>query len=191
MQIATMKTKAGKSIKQVALMRGINVGGNNMLPMADLAKMFTKAGCSNVQTYIQSGNVIFCAEPDLKDQIAKLISAQIAKKFGCEIPVVLRTVDEMETLAANNPFLKTGVEEERIYVMFLADWPAKEKIAQLDAKRSPGDEFILRGRDIYLRLGNGAARTKLTNAYFDSKLGTVSTMRNWRTVLKLREMMKA
>lgn len=172
-------------------MRGINVGGNNMLPMVELAKMFTKAGCSDVQTYIQSGNVVFCAEPDLATEIAKAISVQIAKKFKCEIPVVLRTADEMEAVAANNPFLKTGAEEERIYVMFLTDWPARERIAQLDAKRSLGDEFILRGRDIYMRLGNGAARTKLTNAYFDSKLGTVSTMRNWRTVLKLTEMMKA
>ena len=175
----------------VALIRGINVGGKNMVAMTELAKMFTKAGCSEVRTYIQSGNVIFSAEPDLALGVAAMISKQIAKKSGCNVPMVLRTAEEMEATAVNNPFIKAGADEDRLYVMFLADRPAKEKIAQLDVKRSLGDEFILHGREIYLRLGNGAARTKLTNAYFDSKLGTVSTMRNWRTVLKLREMMKA
>ena len=74
--------------------------------------------------------------------------------------------------------------------MFLADLPAASKIETLDPQRSPGDEYIVRGREIYLRLPNGVAGSKLTNAYFDSKLATTSTSRNWRTVTKLLEMMK-
>ena len=185
-----MKAKTSNSTRHVALLRGINVGGKNMLPMSELAKMFTKAGCANVRTFIQSGNVIFEADADLAGRLAKIISAQIEKKFGCKIPVVLRTARELAEVAASNPFLKTGAPEDMLFVMFLADLPKSENLAALDAKRSPTDEFIVQGREVYLKLEN-AARSKLTNAYFDSKLATVSTARNWRTVLKLLELTQA
>ncbi|HWF19397.1 MAG TPA: DUF1697 domain-containing protein [Verrucomicrobiae bacterium] len=186
-----MKTKPTSLTPYVALLRGINVGGKNMLPMADLAKMFVTARCTDVRTFIQSGNVIFNATPDLAGRIAEVISAQIARKFGCKIPVVLRSARQIEETAVNNPFIKAGAPEEMLHVMFLADLPKSDKVAQLDAKRSPPDEFIVRGQEIFLKLPNGAARTKLTNAYFDSKLATISTGRNWRTVLKLLELVKA
>lgn len=174
----------------IALLRGINVGGKNILPMADLAKMFVAAGCTDVQTYIQSGNVIFKAAPDVATGLPEVISAQIMKKFGFVVPVVSRNAVQLEDVVANNPFLKAGAPEGMLHVMFLADLPKTDSVAQLDPKRSPPDEFIVRGRDIYLKLPNGVARSKLTNAWFDSKLGTVSTGRNWRTVLKLLEMAK-
>jgi uncharacterized protein (DUF1697 family) len=186
-----MKIKPTHLASHVALLRGINVGGKNMLPMADLVKMFSKTGCENVRTFIQSGNVIFNADADLAERIADLISAQIAKKFGCKIPVVLRTARQLENVVANNPFIKTGTLGDILHVMFLANLPKPEAVAQLDAKRSPPDEFIVRNREIFLKLPNGNARSKLTNAYFDSKLATVSTVRNWRTVLKLEELTKA
>jgi uncharacterized protein (DUF1697 family) len=87
-------------------------------------------------------------------------------------------------------FFKAGVAEKELYVLFLADLPALRCIQDLDPDRSPPDAFKVRGREIYLRLPNGAARTKLTNQYFDSKLRTVSTARNWRTVTKLFELME-
>jgi len=178
-------------IRQVALLRGINVGGKNMLPMAELAKMFAAEECQNVKTYIQSGNVVFEVAPEISTKLAQKISAQIEKKFGCKIPVVLRTSKEMEAVATGNPFLKAGAAEDLCHVMFLADVPDKEGLSKLDPARSAPDEYIVNEREIYLKLPNGAGRSKLTNAYFDSKLKTVSTGRNWRTVLKLLEMMKA
>jgi uncharacterized protein (DUF1697 family) len=102
---------------------------------------------------------------------------------------VLRTAAELEAVVQKNPFLVAGVGEEMLYVGFLADLPEADGIATLDGERSPPDRFAVVGREIYFQLVNGAARTKLTNAYFDSKLKTVSTMRNWRTVLKLAELM--
>jgi uncharacterized protein (DUF1697 family) len=87
-----------------------------------------------------------------------------------------------------NPFLKAGAAEELLHVSFLADRPSTDLVAALDSTRSAPDEFAVVGREIYMKLVTGAAKTKLTNAYFDSKLKTVSTMRNWRTVLKLAEM---
>ena len=185
-----------KSLKHLALMRGINVGGKNMLPMKDLAKIFTAAGCGNVQTFIQSGNVIFDATPQLAIKLPGLISAQVAKRFGFQIPVVVRTHDQLQEIFAGNPFLKAGADADLLHVMFLADLPDPGAVASLDPQRSPPDEFIVQGREIFLRLPDGVAGRqrrgsdcKLTNSYFDSKLATVSTSRNWRTVTKLLEMM--
>ena len=84
--------------------------------------------------------------------------------------------------------IPAGLQADPLHVYLLADWPEKTAIQGLDAERSPGDSFVVKGREIYLHLPQGMARTKLTNAYFDSKLKTVSTARNWRTVAKLVEM---
>jgi uncharacterized protein (DUF1697 family) len=100
----------------------------------------------------------------------------------------VRTAKELADVVANNPFLKAGAPEKELHVMFLADAPSASRIETLDPARSPGDEFAVRGREIYLRLPNGTARSKLTNAYVDAKLGTVSTARNWRTVTTLLAM---
>jgi len=172
----------------VALLRGINVGGKNKLPMAVLASLFEKAGCTGVRTYIQSGNVVFKAAAGVERKIAAAVSKAIQAKCGMTVPVVVRTGAQLAAAVKANPFLKKGVKVETLHVMFLADPPAAAQVAGLDSNRSPGDAFIVRGGEIYLHLPNGAARTKLTNAYFDAKLKTVSTMRNWRTVLTLAEM---
>ena len=120
-----------------------------------------------------------------------LVAAQIASRFGYKTPVVLRTTDQLADVHAGNPFLPMGATEETLHVLFLADHPTPAAVAVLDPERSPGDTYLVRGRDVYLRLPNGAGTSRLTNAYFDSKLATMSTGRNWRTVTKLLEMMKA
>jgi uncharacterized protein (DUF1697 family) len=182
-----MKAKA--TGKHVALLRGINVGGKNMLPMKELAGLFVAAGCGEVVTYIQSGNVVFCADDKVAGGVQNAITKQVELQFGLKVPVVLRTASEMQAAIRGNPFLKAGAAEEMLHVSFLADRPGPDLVAGLDAMRSAPDEFAVVGREIYMKLVTGAAKTKLTNAYFDSKLKTVSTMRNWRTVLKLAEMM--
>jgi uncharacterized protein (DUF1697 family) len=180
---------AKASSRHVALLRGINVGGKNMLPMKELAAMFANAGCSDVVTYIQSGNVVFCADDKVAAGLDAAIARQVEARFGLRVPVVLRTAAEIDAVIRANPFLKAGASEEMLHVSFLADRPGKDLVAGLDAGRSAPDAFTVVGREIYMQLVNGVAGTKLTNAYFDSKLKTVSTMRNWRTVLKLAEML--
>ena len=172
----------------VALLRGINVGGKNKLSMDDLAGVFVEEGCRDVRTYIQSGNVVLRAAPTLAARLASRVSERVRKRLGLRVPVVLRTARELQLVARGNPYLGAGADPDLLHVMFLADAPGKAAVAGLDAKRSPPDEFTVVGREIYLRLPHGAARTKLTNAYFDGQLATVSTMRNWRTVLKLVEL---
>ena len=172
----------------LALLRGINVGGKNPLPMKELARIFEGAGCAKVRTYIQSGNVIFDAPKGAK--VGEAVTRGIEKKFGYRIPVILRTAGELEATIRGNPFLTAEADTRWLHVYFLGDRPSETCRASLDAKRSTPDAFEVRGREIYLHLPNGMGRTKLTNAYFDSKLSTVCTARNWATVLKLAEMMQ-
>jgi uncharacterized protein (DUF1697 family) len=167
----------------VALLRGINVGGKNMLAMSALAKRFADAGCEDVVTYINSGNVVFRATAALAKKLPAVITAAIAKHHELQIPIVMRTAAELAGTVAANPYAKAPLAE--LYVGFLATAPDAAAIARLDPKRSPPDEFRVIGGEIYLRYRNGAGTTKLTNAYFDSKLATVSTVRNWNTVLAL------
>ncbi len=173
----------------VALLRGVNVGGKNVVPMKDLAALFAREGCEKVRTYIQSGNVIFDAEPETLRGLPDRISQRILGRFGCKSPVVLRSTAELRDVIYNNPYMAQGTaQEEMLHVFFLAYVPTALAVAQLDHQRSPPDTFHVHGKEIYVQLPRGVAYTKLTNAYFDSNLGTVSTCRNWRTVRKLAEL---
>lgn len=171
----------------VALLRGINVGGKNRLPMAELARLFEAAGATDIRTYIQSGNVIFRAPEKIASRLAGAVSRQIAARFGLRVPVVLRSAEELRLVSERNPFLQRGADPDALHVMFLADRPKPAHLLALDAKRSPPDEFAVCDKEIYLCLPNGVARSKLTNAYFDRALATTSTSRSWRTVLELVE----
>lgn len=162
------------------------MGGKNKLPMRDLASIFEEAGCENVRTFIQSGNVIFTASASVSKRLAGKVASSIEARFGYRVPAILRTAQQLRDVISGNPFRHA---EDILHVMFLADRPTAAKIASLDPNRSSPDAFIVRGQEIYLQLPNGTARSKLTNAWFDSKLGTVSTLRNWRTVTKLLELM--
>ncbi|CAN5372333.1 DUF1697 domain-containing protein [soil metagenome] len=174
----------------VALLRGINVGGKNILPMVELARICTGAGCAGVQTYIHSGNVVFAGDAACAKSMPAIVEEKILKRFGFRPTIVIRTSKEMAQIVVANPFVPNAADTKALYVGFLRDQPSADKIAGLDPNRSPGDLFQVLGRQIYMNLaGHGAADTKLTTAYFDSKLDTVSTFRNWRTVLKLHEML--
>jgi len=175
----------------VALLRGINLGSANRVAMKDLVALFQKAGCVDVKTYIQSGNLVFGAPAAVAKRLAEQIRADIERGFGMRVPVVLRSANELRVVVRENPFLAAGADEDKCHVMFLAEKPDKSACASLDPQRSPPDAFVVKGREVYLFLPNGMARTKLSNGYFDSRLATVSTARNWRTVVKLVEMTEA
>jgi uncharacterized protein (DUF1697 family) len=175
----------------VALLRGINVGGKNLLPMKDLAGLFEEAGCAGVRTYIQSGNVLFTASRAGAERLPGLIAKGIADRFGYQVPVLLRTVEELDETIRHNPFLEAGAPETWLHVLFLAKQPDAGRVAALDPLRSPPDAYAVRGQEIYLQCPNGAGNSRLTNAYFDSRLATVSSARNWRTVRNLIELAQA
>ena len=172
----------------VALLRGINVGGGNTLLKHELVAIFAEAGCEDVRTYIQSGNVVFRASPELADGLPARMTNAIAAKHGFQIPVVMRTASDFDQTVRGNPFLAAGADPAKLHVGFLADTPDPARVATLDPDRSPPDTFEVRGDVIYLHFPDGVARSKLSNDYFDRTLGTVCTLRNWRTVCKLHEM---
>lgn len=189
-----MSAKASSSARvrvYVALLRGINVGGKNRLLMADLAEMFARAGCADVRTYIQSGNVVFAAGAAAAGRVPRAVPAMVLERFGFAPSVIVRTGSEVAGVVAGNPFLEEGADPAALHVGFLDGAPSAARIASLDPDRSPGDRFAVKGREMYLHLPNGVARSKLTNAYLDRALATMSTFRNWRTVLKLAEMARA
>jgi len=178
-------------ITHVGLLRAINVGGNNILPMADLVKIYTAAGAKEVSTYIQSGNVLFSASAAVAKQLPAKITAALAKR-DMKVPVVQRTAAELAAVVKDNPFLRSKTTSlERLYVAFLGAAPDAKAIASIDPQRSPGDEHAIIGSHVFLHLNNGAGGTKLTVAYLDKQLATTSTVRNWQTVLKLHALVTA
>lgn len=161
-----------------------------MIAMASLAELFEQANCQSVETYIQSGNVVFTADSKTAGKVPAAICNAIKSQLGFQTTVVIRSQAELQRVVNSQPFSKSEILPECLHVVFLADLPDGERSAMLDLQRSPPDQFEILGKEIYLYLPNGMGKTKLTNAYFDSKLKTVSTARNWRTVQKLLELMR-
>ena len=161
------------------------MGGKNRLRMTDLKSLFRRAGCLGVRTYIQSGNVVFQAAESQIQHVLENVQAELVRRLGREIPIILRTGDDLAEVVANNPFASPSGDTRTLHVGFLPGTPVRQQRSKLEKHRSPPDEFAIRGREIYLHLPNGVSRTKLTNAYFDRVLGIPSTFRNWRTVRKL------
>jgi uncharacterized protein (DUF1697 family) len=155
--------------------------------MGELRSLFASLGYADARTYVQSGNVVF-ASTDAPSRVAKRLERRIQQVFGLQVPVLLRTAEELADVAAANPFLGTIDDLAKLHVVFLADTPAPSAVAGLDPDRSPPDELAVSGREVYLRLPHGAGRTKLTVDYFERALGTRATARNWRTVTKLLEL---
>jgi uncharacterized protein (DUF1697 family) len=172
----------------VALLRGINVGGKTMISMPALRSMLAAMGFEDVTTYIQSGNLVLSSSTGDAGELAVAIEERIAETFGLSTAVLMRTPAELTEIAGSNPFLGRETDPLKLHVVFLSDTPSATALKELDPKRSPPDEFSVRGREIYLHLPNGFGRSKLTIDYFEKRLGVRATARNWRTVNKLIEL---
>lgn len=175
----------------VALLRGINVGGRNRIPMARLVDIFESAGYTRVRTYIQSGNVVFDAPSGAMAQIPTRVSALIKKQLALDVTTVARTASEFEQIVAANPFLSDHGDLSALHVGFLADRPSTDQISAIDPDRSPPDECIHLDLALYLRCPNGIARTRFTSTYLERTLGTTTTIRNWRTTLAVLDLIRA
>jgi uncharacterized protein (DUF1697 family) len=169
----------------VALLRGINVGGRNKIPMAELRSLLSSLGLEDVVTYIQSGNVVFRSASGDTHEIAASIEHAIVEAFGFKAVALTRTPAELGEIVDSNPYLTGETDLAKLHVVFLDRPPGADAVAELDPRRSPPDEFYVRGREIYLHLPNGAGRSKLTIAYFERRLAAAATARNWNTLLKL------
>ncbi|CAA6820850.1 MAG: Unknown protein, partial [uncultured Aureispira sp.] len=174
-------------MKYIALLRGINVGGQRKIKMADLRTMCEKIGLQEVQTYIQSGNIIFeHAEKD-RSVLENALQAQIKITFGFEVPVLVITQAYLQEVAQKNPFLQQhpALDTKLLHVTFLAAEPAKDLVKALAEKDYGTDTFEVLENRVYLYVPNGYGRTKLTNSVFEKKLQVAATTRNWRTIGQL------
>ncbi len=173
----------------VALLRGINVGGKSKVPMKDLKRLFEDAGCENVRTYIQSGNVVFNATENMARQIPAAIATAVKETLGVNTWLVIRSRDEMAQIIAGNPFADLDAPPTSIAVAFLTQTPPDGTLTHLEEAESIPDKVILAGQDVYLYLPNGFSGSKLNPKFFTKSLAN-GTTRNWRTITKLMSMME-
>jgi uncharacterized protein (DUF1697 family) len=168
--------------RYVGLLRGVNVGGKNTVPMAQLRTLVTSLGHTAVTSYIQSGNIVFTSE---KAVTPKSLEKAIKTEFAVEVVVVLRTPPELRKIVKSNPFPKADLS--KVHVGFMAEEPSAAAIAKLDPEPFLPEQFVIEGTDLYVHLPNGMGRTKLM-AYLGRQLKVPTTVRNWNTVLKLVEL---
>jgi uncharacterized protein (DUF1697 family) len=170
-----------------ALLRGVNVGGRRRVPMPVLKEIVAGLGYDDVQTYVQSGNVVFTGRRQPTTTVATALEHGLAAELGFPVDVMVRTGAELADVIARNPVSSATKDPKLLHVGFLKSAPTKKAVSSLVAPAGEKGRFWIDRREIYLHLPEGIGRTKLNGPFFD-KLGVPSTMRNWRTVTTLEEM---
>jgi len=170
----------------IALFRGINIGGANILPMKELTSILAGLGLRDIRTYIQSGNVLFRSDDDAAS-LAGDIGATVRERYGFEPKVMLLEKADMERAVRSNPFPEAESNPKTLHLAFLDSIPANPDLEGLQKLSANGEEFRLSGKLFYLHAPGGVGRSKLAAA-MEKRLGVPITARNWRTVLKLRDM---
>jgi len=173
----------------IALLRGINVSGQKKIKMADLRMHLEELNFQDIQTYIQSGNVIFRYKKAPSNNLEILIKNKILEKYGFDIPVIVISPEEIKNASNNNPFEKDSTKDPKKFcVIFLQEQPHQENIEKLKKYDYSPEEYILNDKIIYFYAANGAGNAKMTNNFFESKLKVKATSRNWNTIHKLLEL---
>jgi uncharacterized protein (DUF1697 family) len=176
-------------MKHLALLRGINVSGHNMIKMEVLKTTLEAIGFTNVVTYIQSGNVFVETEEESGFGVGFKIKQEIFKTFGHEVPVIVIGKNDLELCFKNNPFLKQkDVDTKKLYVAFISKELSSSAINELKISQFKPDEAIIDGNRIFIKYDIGAGKTRLDQKYIEKKLNVTATIRNWNTVTKLLEM---
>lgn len=175
-------------ISYVALIRGINVGGKNSLPMKELIAALEGIGCSNINTYIQSGNVVF-HNTSPAALLTEEIAAEILRRRGFKPHVLVLERSEFERAVDNNPFLESESDPKALHLGFLDSVPLSPDLQSLQAVRAPSEKFELIGRVFYLLAPDGVGRSKLA-VKSEKSLGVPMTDRNWKTVSKIMSMLE-
>lgn len=172
----------------ICMLRGVNVGGHNMIKMDALRSLCESLELQNAQTYVQSGNVVFNTKEKDISRLSKRIAAEIEGQFNFRPEVMLRTTSDLREVISKNPFAKRpDIEPGKLLVFFLASDPgpeARKKVLQI--KTDP-EELHINGSELYIYFPNGVGKTKLSFPLIDRILKTQGTGRNWNTVTKLLE----
>jgi len=176
--------------RQVALLRGINVGGHNQIAMADLRSLFESLGFSSVKSLLQSGNVVFESERLKRQAVERLLEVETAKRLGVSVDYLVRSAKELQTIIANNPFEQEAKRDaSHLVVVFLRTAPRAPETKALEEAIQGREIIRADGKQLYAVYPDGIGRSKLTNTLIEKKLGVRGTARNWNTILKLAAMM--
>ena len=170
----------------ISILRGINVSGHRIIKMDALKKLFEGLNCHQVQTYIQSGNIVF-KHPKIKPQeLEQAITTAILKVFKLDVPVLVIDYKTLKQIIENNPFQKDKTKNVAyLHLTFLSSKPGKEQLKKLEEIKFPPNEFYISDNVIYLYCPNGYSNCKLTNNFIENKLKVTATTRNWKTTLEL------
>lgn len=172
----------------ISMLRAVNVGGHNTIPMAELRDLYESLGLGGVQTYVQSGNVIFSGGESSLDILERDIATAIERRFGFRIDVILRTAAEMREVVRKNPFAaRQGIEPNKLLVTFLARDPGREARNGVLAMKTAPDEIRFETREYYTYFPNGMGKSKLPTAAIAKLLKVPGTARNWNSVTKMLE----
>ncbi len=173
----------------ISILRGINVGGRRKILMKDLKDLYLSLGFENVITYIQSGNVYFSSSTDmLEHEIEFAVQKAIYTAFGHDVPVIVRNTDRFIAMINNNPFIiSSNYDINSLYLTFLKNRPIKQNIDRLNKVNTSPDCYRLINSDIYIQIKGKSQDSKFTNNFFESKLRVKATNRNWKTIMKLHE----
>ena len=170
----------------LALLRGINVSGHNMIKMEALKTMLENIGFLNVRTYIQSGNVFVDTEEESTSKVGFMIKQEIFKVFGHEVPAVVISKEDLEVCFKNNPYLKEkDIDTKKLYVAFVSVYLKSENINDLKISQFKPDEASIDGNRIFIKYAVGAGKTRFDQKYIEKKLNVTATIRNWNTVTNL------
>ena len=170
----------------ISILRGINVSGQKLIKMDTLKRMYENLNFENVQTYVQSGNVIFSAKEEAPKELEKIISSKIETEFGFEVPVIVLNLNTLEKIIKNNPFIKDNLKDTSfLHVTFLADNPTQFSKESIIEKKQPNEEIDFTQNAVYLYCPNGYGKTKLNNNFLENKLKVKATTRNWKTTNEL------
>lgn len=175
------------STPQIALLRGINVGGNNMVPMARLREVIEGLGHTEVRTHLQSGNVILTASSP-PERTAAALEKAVAAGFGIRIRILVRTRDELATVVAESPYAARETDGARLFVLFLSDPLDPARLDGVDPEGYGSERFHVGRREIHMWCPDGYRDAQLPKVLTDRRLGVAVTARNWNTVTKLLAM---
>jgi uncharacterized protein (DUF1697 family) len=174
--------------RYVALLRSVNVGGRTV-NMKQLAALFEALGYDDVVTYIQSGNLVFSTASRSARDVERSIEDRIRRELGIQVATLVRTKAELDRILRANPFPATKAAPSKLHVTFLAAKPAAALVRQATELDVAPDEFHVAGREVFLHCPNGYGTTKINNTFFERKLQTIATTRNWNTVNKLADLL--
>jgi uncharacterized protein (DUF1697 family) len=176
-------------LRQLVLLRGVNVGGRNKLPMAALRDALEEAGMREVQTYLQSGNVVL-DDGGATGELATRCERLIADRFGLSIAVVVRTRAQLARVVRRDPLAGAADQPKLYQVSFCASKPAAAAIEKVAARAVEGERIVAHGSEIYAWFPHGVGRSRLAAQLAKQDLGVVATARNWTTVTKLLELLE-